>query len=358
MGKALNCNVVSESSLVGSQIDEPAPLRLEDPADFFPSSGDDADFLTSSNPDHCSDSDSCVEEAFHTSPEDDQDRPAKRPRYAKRSSETLTFLGAPVCRRAYIILLQVGGSTISKIRSGQTAFTNKLRPPIPKHPTFGFSLKGDCQKRWKDIVMFLWHVYHSAAEIMPTNWKTVSGHDKVAEPPFPDSGDPEDDRERLIHSIMQTVNTRSTDLEINLIGPGTFQGPRRSLMHGSRTELFWEYRVFCESNALQPASYTTFMKITNCVLKPGMRNNHLRFRGKTEHGQCDTCFRLREKVRKAKGEGDKMELQKELHRHYLSQWLDRQNYWSCRTVSQQWFSNVLSENERLGGKLGKGSVFC
>ena len=347
--QALNCASIRESS-ISCQKEDLVPRGPEDHADFFPSSEESA--VGSSDrddPAFGSESSSNVEEVFQTSSEEGQaasSRPAKRARYAKRrsASEPLTFLGSTVCRRAYARLLQVGGSTVSRLRSGETAFTNKMRPPVAKHPIFHFSLRGDCEARWKDILMFLWQIYHSAAEVLPTNWKTVAGN----EAPFPDDpADPEDDRERLIQSIAQTINTRTTDLEVNMIGPGTFQGPRRSLMHGSRTELYWEYRVFCETNKVQSASYTTFMKVTNKVLKPGQRGNHLRFRKKTEHGQCDVCYRLRQKVQKAKGDGDKMEFQKDLHRHYLSQWLDRQQYWSCRTMSQQWFSNVISQNERL-----------
>lgn len=352
LAKQLNLSGGLEESLVASQrhtlVGQAGP---EQQLDEFAESDECAasDFSAEASDSFLTDSDSQVGgEVFESSSDDAGEQPAKRTRYAKRrpQSEQLTFLGAKVCRRAFCRLLQIGGSTIQKIRNGQSAFTNRARPPSAKHPTFNFTLRGEAGSKWEQIIMYLWYIYQSSAEIMPTNWKMLGSPMPSEEPFQKQSEDPQDDRDRLINSIGKTLNTRTTDLEVNLIGPGTFMGPRRSLMHGSRTELYWEYRVYAESRSLSPASYQTFMRVANCVLKPGLRNGHLRFRKKNEHGQCDVCFRLREAVRKAKGEKDKIDAQKELHRHYLSQWLDRQVYWSYRSMSQTWFSNVLSENIR------------
>ena len=352
LSKQLNLGGVLEESLAASQchsiVGQTGP---EQQLDVFAESDEciASDFEASDCDVFLTDSESQVGgEVFESSSDDARETPAKRARYADRRSQSdhFTFLGAKVCRRAFCRLLQIGGSTIQRPRKGQSAFTNRARPPLAKHPTFHFALRGESGSKWEEIIMYMWYIYQSSAEIMPTNWK-MGGGSMPSEEPFENQPeDPQDDRDRLINSIGKTLNTRTTDLEVNLIGPGTFMGPRRSLMHGSRTELYWEYRVYAESRSSSPASYQTFMRVANCILKPGMRNGHLRFRKKNEHGQCDVCYRLRQAVQKAKGEKDKIEAQKDLHRHYLSQWLDRQTYWSYRSMSQTWFSNVLSENIR------------
>lgn len=278
----------------------------------------------------------------------------KRARYNCRKSDDAVFLGQPVCRSALARLLGVGSSTLQKVRRGESAFTNNCRAKMAKHPTFGFALRGESGQVWEQIIMFLWFVYQSAAEIMPTNWSTIRG--QYAETPFPeddpDAVDKRDERLRLINGMCRTINTCSTDVEAHLIGPGTFKGPQRSLMHSTRTDLFWEYKAYAESRGIVAASYATFLRVANTVLKPGMRSGHLRFRKASEHAQCDLCFSLREKVRVCKTESEKLEAQRDLQRHILWQWLDRQTYWSLRSMSQTFFSTMLEENARqvLGPK--------
>ena len=283
---------------------------------------------------------------FSSEPEDARStapcRPRKRARYNARSSERLKFLGRPVCRFALSRLLQVGDSSLQKLRTGQPLFTNKDRLPLPKHPTFGFTLRGEVAALWEDIVMFLWHIYQTAAEVLPTNWKNI----KRETPFFEDDLDPKDERDRLVNSIAQTLHASATDMEVSVIGPGTFVGPRRCVMHGNRTDLYWEYRAYAETRNLRVASQSTFLRVANCCIKPGLRNGHLKFRKPSEHAVCDECYNLREQVRQTKDAAGKLEAQKAFHRHQLSQWLDRQIYWSLRSMSQTWFSRMLDENTR------------
>lgn len=275
-------------------------------------------------------------------------RKSKRARYNERKSDDATFLGLKVCRSSLARLLGVGASTLQKVRRGESAYTNNCREKLAQHPTFGFALRGETGKVWEQIIMFLWFIYQSAAEVLPTNWTTAKN--RYAETPFPEDDpdvlDKHDERLRLINSICRTINTCTTDVEANLIGPGTFQGPRRSLMQSSRTDLFWEYKAYAESRQLEAASYGTFLRVANAVLKPGIRNGHLRFRKASEHAQCDICFSLRAKIRACKTETAKLESQRELQRHILWQWLDRQTYWSFRSMSQTYFSSILEENAR------------
>lgn len=194
--------------------------------------------------------------------------------------------------------------------------------------------------------MFLWFVYQSSAEVLPTNWSTCKG--KLPETPFLED-DPdnnlEDERLRLLNGMARAINTRSTDVEVNLIGPGTFLGPRRSLMHARRADLFWEYRAYCAARSIEPCSYSSFTRVSSKVLRP---DGHLRFRKASEHAQCDQCYNLREKIRTAKNEMAKLEAPKDLQRHHMLPWLDRQIYWSFRSMSQTYFASTLDLNQRPG----------
>ena len=298
---------------------------------------------------HCSQDDG---EILHSTDSEQEARlRAKHARYNPRNSETLTVLGKPVCRAAFARLLGVGASTLQRLRKGEQTFTQKMRPPVPKHPTFGFALRGESEKLWESIVMFLWFVYQCSAESLPTNWHNfLPSEQNLEEAPFPEKAsnakEKEDDQLRLINSMVQTMNTCTLDIDMSLIGPGTFKGARRCLMHASRTDLYWDYKVFSELRNFKVASYSTFMKVANTILKPGIRNGHLRFRKASEHAQCDTCFSLRQRVREARSEAGKTEAQKDLHKHQLAQWMDRQIYWSFRSMSQSFFSDMLAANTR------------
>ena len=264
-----------------------------------------------------------------------------------RQSEPYTLLGKQVCRQAFSILLGVGNSTLAKIRAGTPALTNKRRPPLAKHPMFGFAIRG-CESHWQHIVMFLWHIYHSEAEVLPTNYKLVGEKGLTQESPFPeDQTDLDADAvARAVNGFSRTLHTFTTDVDVNLIGPGTFKGAVRSLPHGSRTELFWHYCAYCEMRDIEAASYSTFLRVANPILKPGVRDGHLRFRKTNEHGQCDQCFALRKAVSLAKTERERSNARKDHHRHILAQWLDRQIYWSFRSLSQAFFSSVLHSGVR------------
>ena len=293
--------------------------------------------------------------------DEDAEPQSKRARYNSRKEDPAQFLGKPVCRRALAGLLAIGGSTLQKLRQGESAYTNNERKPLQKHPTFGFTLRGDTGKVWEHIVMFFFHVYHSAAEVLPTNWLDIKAKGSEIETPFPEDC-PEADAsaeelQRLVNAIGRTLNTFSTDVDCQLIGPGTFTGPRRCLQHGCRTDLYWEYLAYVESRSMTAASYNTFMRVANTILKPGLRDGHLRFRKPGEHSVCDFCFQAKERIRQARSKDAKLAEERELVRHRLSQWQDRQIYWAFRTMSQNFFCDLLPSGADPGA-LPNVSTLC
>lgn len=293
---------------------------------------------------HSSDSEGIQEtdeEIFHSS---SSERPAKRAR--GEVGHNYTFLGKTLCAAAFQKLLGVGSSSLSKIRSGQQAFTNRSRPPLPKHPQFGFTLRGEVTARWENIVMFLWCVYHSEAEVMPNRY-TLPG-EKTLETPFPEENERDPDAvQRLVAGFSRSLQTQGTDVDVHMVGPGTFAGPVRALPHGNRTELYWEYCAFCDARQSEHASYSSFMRVANKILGPNVRQGHLRFRKVNEHGQCDQCYKLRSAIAKAKTEESRKNARKDHHMHILSQWMDRQIYWSFRSLSQQVFATILRQSGRF-----------
>lgn len=260
--------------------------------------------------------------------------------YASRTTAPFKFLDEKVCRSALIRLLGVGNSTLAKIRKGEKTFTNKSRPKLPKHPTFNFTMRGEVAQLWEQVVCFLWCVYHSSAEVMPNRYK-MPGESSL-ETPFPIEQD-HDAVSRLVNGFQLTLHTKSSDPELAMVGPGTFAGCLRALPHGNRTELYWEYCAFCQARGQPQASYSTFLRVSNPILKPGTRNGHLRFRQQSEHAQCDQCFGLKQGIQKAKTEQAKNEALKAHHRHVLAQWLDRQAYWNFRSLSHAVFIAIAQQ---------------
>ena len=285
------------------------------------------------------------EEAVLAATDDEcPDAPASSRAYSRRRQDKFEFLGKAVCSRACSRLLGVGQNTIQKLRQGEAVFTMKERAPLPKHPTFGFALRGECGQKWASVVLFLWLVYHSSAESLPTDFVSAFKNSQSEESDFPQLDHEERDEVlRSVNGFMRSLHQYNSDIEAHMIGPGFFRGERRNLPHGTRTELFFEYRAYCNSvKDDNPASYSTFLRIANKVFGG---QQFLHFRKPSEHAVCDVCTRLKRSIRfrrgvlSSSGTGTSADSDavKSYTSHILHQWLDRQCYWSLRTLSQAWF---------------------
>jgi hypothetical protein len=177
-------------------------------------------------PELYSESDSNV---FPETDQEDQPSSSKRT-YARRRAGPLEFFGKTVCVFAFQALMGVGTSTVQRLRRGKRAFTNNRRQKEPKHPMFGFSL--DRGRKWVGIISFLWLVYHSVGEVLPT---TVSMPNTMIETPFPKKVDT-DFHERSVNAFMTSLDKYGHDIDVMNIGPGTFAGPKRHIQHTTRTE--------------------------------------------------------------------------------------------------------------------------
>ena len=124
--------------------------------------------------------------------------------------------------------------------------------------------------------------------------------------------------------------------EATASGPGTFDGPRRYLEWARPVDLYLQYQQYAESTGQSIASFTTFLRLMKAIFQ-----HHLRFRDKAEHAQCDVCHKLRSKIRKSKTKPEKDAATQSYSKHLLSQWLDRQRYWSMRTLSRHFFAQEL-----------------
>ena len=90
--------------------------------------------------------------------------------------------------------------------------------------------------------MYLWMVYHSAAEPLPNDFRHGLGKPQdLNETPFPEHRQDDDQVTRHVSAFMQNLHVYESDVDVRMIGPGTFKGERRHLQHGSRIELYFEY---------------------------------------------------------------------------------------------------------------------
>ncbi|CAK9104005.1 unnamed protein product [Durusdinium trenchii] len=182
--------------------------------------------------------------------------------YTDRRTEKIRILGKTVCWKAGARLIGVGQTTLNKLRNGEAIYTQKAKVKAPVHPEFGFAMRGDIAEKWPSIVMFLWLVYHSAAECMPTPNSTHALKPKILqEAAFVEDREP-DDITRHVNTFMNSLEKYQSDINIHMIGPGTFRGERRYLQHSSRSELYFEYVAYATSiGDDKPASHTTFLRV-------------------------------------------------------------------------------------------------
>jgi hypothetical protein len=308
------------ASSLPSSVPSLGPDAEDDDADSVFSQSDDCDA------DLLEESELETDDEMHVATDEEEIyEKTSRTRRPKRSME---FLGMKVCQYAFQGLLGIGGSTLNRLRKDESAFTQSRRPEKPKHPVFGFCLDG--QRKWVGVLMFLWLTWNSCAETLPTALSMPRAQNEA-----PDSKD-SDFSLRYISSYLNNLRKHDYDPTDLHAGPGTFEGPKRYLQHGSRTDLYWEYRAYCDAQREDPCCYGMFLRVANKLLKPGTRNSHLSFRKISQHGQCDTCFDLKRRIRQRKA-GAKQELYRKYSTHILSQWLDRQIYWAHRTLSRAMF---------------------
>lgn len=207
----------------------------------------------------------------------------------------------------------------------------------PKHPTLGVSLRRKTTSyKWPDVLSFFWLLYISAAEILPTKMVMPSEIFKTGSKSVVMEDDFED---RYVSSFMQNLELQCDPMKAAHVGPGSFQGPQRYLEWSTPSDLYLQYAAISESEGKTPAGFTTFMRTYR-----GVMGKHLKFRGKNEHAQCSVCFHLRLKIKKTTGAAPKKEATRNYTRHLLSQWLDRQCYWSSRQLSRTFFTSSLVTN--------------
>ena len=264
------------------------------------------------------------------------------------------FLGLPVCLAALARLLAIGTSVIEKVRHGVTTCHRGKGRLHPKHPLLNISLlRAHSGIVWPTVLSFLWLVYHSSAEGLPTqhvlmrdirgkNGVRVALQDALAEGSSSgDRGDSDEEVGRCIRKRILDLQAYESDVETFVAGPGTVEGPRRYLQHGRPVHLYWEYEALQRSRCQPTASFTTFLKIFHRVF-----GQHLRFRKKLQHAECSVCSSLKQLMAAARTIQERQETSQLYLTHIFDQWRDRQIYWTLRSLSVAWFE----QSQRLGAR--------
>ena len=86
----------------------------------------------------------------------------------------------------------------------------------------------------------------------------------------------------------------------------------------------------CEITSTPSASIRTFRRIWKEKWSKCMR-----FRPRSHHAICKTCFELKRKIRSAKTFFVQVDAQLRYYEHLNSQYLDRQVYWGLREVTRR-----------------------
>lgn len=232
----------------------------------------------------------------------------------------------------------IGSSVIAKLRQGQSGYTQEKRTPLPKHPGCGKALRQQKNDKWPRVLCFLCLPYHSAAEVLPTRFKMPNGFLAEGLEPGDDEEKDEDYLTRYVSSFLQGLDSYHRTPDLDQAGPGTFGGPRRYLQHRKPIDVYYEYVAFETAANQTPAGLATFLRI----FFHSIYKDHLKFRGKGEHAECNVCSSRKKAITKARNSEERAKAYRIYSSHLLSQWVDRQCYWHQRTLSQSWFRPLAS----------------
>ena len=262
----------------------------------------------------------------------EEPEPSKRRKYTARQTTPFSFLGRTVCARAHQQLYGISSRVLQNLRENLPGYTmHEKRLQEPKHSVLKVSLKRNSENmQWPHVVTFFWILYISAAEVLPTrlvmpNWQT-----EIVE------GDP-DFSERFTCGFLRDVEKHFELSHPGQIGPATFQGPRRYLEHAKPIDLYMQYTAYADAERIKPASRATFMRVFRRVF-----STHLKFRDKAEFGQCEICYRYKQKIKKSATRSERLTWTRSYSNHLFAQWRDRQFYWRMRELSRQFFSQQLA----------------
>ena len=196
--------------------------------------------------------------------------------------------------------------------------------------------------KWPLIVVFLWHVYHSIAEVMPHKAKlellseSQVGPDHVSSSASCSSSC---DFHRALGAMKICLESSSKVPDIILNGPGSNsnnpQFPKRYLHNMKPVHLWWQYVQHCRELGHEPAGSSTFKQCLNSVWKP-----YLGFRSKSEMTVCTECEQMKADMRLARTVEGKTRVATVYSEHIGKQWYDRQVYWRMRDISLRWWAGV------------------
>lgn len=88
-------------------------------------------------------------------------------------------------------------------------------------------MRASPREKWQYVLCFLWLLYHSAAEVLPTKFRMPNGYLKEEI----EGDDEEEFLVRYVGTFMQNREAYHNMPHLQSIGPGSFEGPRRFLQH-------------------------------------------------------------------------------------------------------------------------------
>ena len=222
-----------------------------------------------------------------------------------------------------------------------------------------FGAKKGCrglQDPGKHVDFFFQEYYQSAGEPLPKESKRQSvqalqGHTGEADimqevngklTPWLNAGDPlnrgEDEEYDPDRPIVDVTRMCTLACDGQVVGL-----PIRYVQHSSLWGIYWQFLAHwdallsagrlgvTESQRRGAApSFSTFRRRWQAVWQ-----HYLRFRKRSEHAQCNTCFHFQETMySKSSSVAEKLDAARHLREHIRVTYLDRQIYWNLRLASR------------------------
>lgn len=306
------------------------------------------------------DSEAATDVAAHTAEAEDSASSGQDDAISGRTQWSMA--GTEVCFNAFCSLMGVTQRTLRRYCRGVL----DMRRSIPgseaqcRAAVDGPSLRCD----W-----FLLELYMTAAEPLPHEeyvngrvddnievddsvWLATTSEKSRASDSLPDVGQQLAD---------WSADKHFTQHALLLAGEGStaLRGvPRRYLPHGRVHDLYWQFLATLEvkaglsqgaleapdmlqtsekSRKLTAPSWSTFLRRWHAKWK-----YILRFRKKSQHADCNICFKLREKVHGKVALAQKLQFAREWRAHLRWQYYDRCLYWSHRYASRSRGAGILT----------------
>ena len=286
----------------------------------------------------------------------------------KKFETSWLFQGRRVCEPALISLMGIGDKRWQRLKRGLPDARRGTR----QKGLDGLPLVGRSNMHLPNICTFLWQLWHSAAEGLPTKMIHRAKRDDKSTSQFRWVGKHIGARNEQIEDVINSESdievdepgnqtdtpqicgaTDPDELDLQAVATALHRVieadnvhavlrtslrdlPKRWLPPGKKVWLFWQHVEQCHSHGTPVPSWSTFKHVWKTYFR-----DKLGFRRITEHAVCTACEGYKKELRHAKVLSLRLQIAAQYTEHLQMQWQDRTVYWKARHMSRLCLTDML-----------------